>query len=137
MVLILLLSLSCGSNNADEPGSWHWEKGEQADKVLDYDVDTLPDKLICEDSYTVAGSQAVLVDDCASQRGTADDNPICAQAFRNAFQAATVTNCPEPPPVSCPKRAREVWRGWRCGETPGLTGIFANCAVQIQVSCSQ
>ncbi len=129
--------LACGDKAETRVGAWAHEKGKAQVTALDAGDDGIPPTLACEASYVLAGSHSVMVEDCTPYGLGEPDNPVCGQAYKNAFSAAGATRCPEPPPVTCPKRIDELWRGWKCGENPGLVGTFANCAVQVRVSCSQ
>lgn len=137
LTTLLTLTIACGDRGEGAADPWPYQKGTAAAIVLDADIDTLPASLPCEGGYTVQASHAFLVDDCGAYSAHAYENPICDAAVAQASEAARTTRCPEPPPVYCPQRIRETWRGWRCGENPGLAGQFANCSVQVRLSCNQ
>ncbi|GEM_PF-2589663 len=133
----MTLSLSCGSGSESSGAGWTHERGVAASSALSASASAVPDQLSCESSYVLAGSHSRMVDDCAPFGLGEYDNAVCAQAHGDAVAAAQGTRCPEPPPVRCPQRIQELWRGWKCGGSPGLDGTFANCRVQVRVSCSQ
>ena len=138
MTLFLLIStLGCSDSEPKTVSGWDHQRGDAATSVIDPESETPPLSLPCEGSYTVLGSHARMVEDCSVYGSDATENDVCEQAYRSAVQAGDRTRCPEPPPVSCPKSVSESWRGWKCGTTPGVQGTFANCAVHLQLSCSQ
>ncbi len=136
---LLLLWTACQTQGpSGDESVWDHQSGTPAASVLDLDIEPLPGLMICQQSYHLVGTHSAMIEDCTGyDAGAHEQNPICKAAFEKAFKAASDTRCPEPPPVACPKQVREVWRGWKCGKKPSMNGTFVNCAVEVQVSCSQ
>ena len=138
MTWLLLTALITGCSDKTSAGiDWQFTKGTPAYKTLDPVVEQVPSWLACEDEYVIRASHASLVDNCDAFAIDGGGNPVCKAAIGKAFKAVADTRCPEPPPVNCPLRTRPDWRGWSCAEKPELNGVFANCAVEVWVSCSQ
>ncbi len=138
MTWLLLSALFTGCSGKNDVGvDWQFTKGTQAYKTLDPVVEPVPTSLACEEEYVIRTSHASMVESCDPFAIDGGGNPVCKAAVKKAYEAVGDTRCPEPPPVNCPLRTRADWRGWSCAEKPELKGVFANCAVEVWVSCSQ